>query len=61
MFEKRTAIFLYIVSLVHIEAGIATGLIDYPIQRERDTNYPSFAGRRKGRLPHGQRQASLQG
>ena len=44
MFEKQTAVFLYAVSPVHMGAGTATGLIDNPIQRERHTNHPSFAG-----------------
>jgi len=44
MFEQQTAIFLYAVSPVHLGAGTATGLIDNPIQRERHTNHPSFAG-----------------
>jgi len=44
MFEKQAAVFLYAVSPVHMGAGIATGLIDNPIQRERHTNHPSFAG-----------------
>ena len=44
MFEKQAAVFLYSVSPVHMGAGTATGLIDNPIQRERHTNHPSFAG-----------------
>lgn len=44
MFEKQAAVFLYAVSPVHLGAGTATGLIDNPIQRERHTNHPSFAG-----------------
>ena len=44
MFEKQAAVFLYAVSPVHMGAGTATGLIDNPIQRERHTNHPSFAG-----------------
>jgi len=44
MFEQQAAIFLYAVSPVHLGAGTATGLIDNPIQRERHTNHPSFAG-----------------
>lgn len=44
MFEKQAAVFLYTVSPVHMGAGTATGLIDNPIQRERHTNHPSFAG-----------------
>jgi CRISPR-associated protein Cmr4 len=44
MFEKHAALFLYAVSPVHMGAGQAVGVIDNPIQRERHTNYPSFAG-----------------
>lgn len=44
MFEKRAAVFLYAVSPVHMGAGTATGLVDNPIQRERHTNHPCFAG-----------------
>jgi len=44
MFERQAAVFLYAVSPVHLGAGTATGVIDNPIQRERHTNHPSFAG-----------------
>ncbi len=44
MFEQQAAVFLYAVSPVHPGAGTATGLIDNPIQRERHTHHPSFAG-----------------
>lgn len=44
MFQEQAAVFLYAVSPVHLGAGTATGLIDNPIQRERHTNHPSFAG-----------------
>lgn len=44
MFEQQAAVFLYAVSPVHLGAGTATGLIDNPIQRERHTHHPSFAG-----------------
>jgi len=44
MFEKRAALFLYAVSPVHMGAGSATGVIDNPIQRERHTGHPCFAG-----------------
>lgn len=44
MFEKQAATFFYAVSPVHMGAGTATGLIDNPIQRERHTGHPSFAG-----------------
>ena len=44
MFEKKAAVFLYAVSPVHMGAGQAVGVIDNPIQRERHTGHPSFAG-----------------
>ncbi len=44
MFEKHAAVFLYAISPVHMGAGQAIGIIDNPIQRERHTNHPSFAG-----------------
>jgi len=44
MFEKHAAVFLYAVSPVHMGAGQAIGVIDNPIQRERHTNHPCFAG-----------------
>jgi len=44
MFEKKAALFLYAVSPVHMGAGTAIGVVDNPIQRERHTNHPSFAG-----------------
>lgn len=44
MFEKKAAVFLYAVSPVHMGAGQAVGVIDNPIQRERHTNHPCFAG-----------------
>ncbi|WJW76670.1 type III-B CRISPR module RAMP protein Cmr4 [Thiohalobacter sp. IOR34] len=44
MFKKQAAVFLYAVSPVHMGAGTATGIIDNPIQRERHTHHPSFAG-----------------
>ncbi len=53
MFQKQAAIFLYAISPVHMGAGTATGLIDNPIQRERHTHHPSFAGSGiKGALRH---------
>ena len=53
MFQKQKAIFFYAVSPVHMGAGTATGLIDNPIQRERHTHHPSFAGSGiKGALRH---------
>jgi CRISPR-associated protein Cmr4 len=54
MFEKHAALFLYTVSPVHMGAGQAIGVIDNPIQRERHTGYPSFAGSGiKGAVRHG--------
>lgn len=44
MFEKHAALFLYAVSPVHMGAGQAIGVIDNPIQRERHTGHPCFAG-----------------
>ena len=53
MFQQQAATFLYAVSPVHMGAGTATGLIDNPIQRERHTNHPCFAGSGiKGALRH---------
>ncbi len=53
MFQQQAATFFYAVSPVHMGAGTATGLIDNPIQRERHTNHPSFAGSGiKGALRH---------
>lgn len=54
MFENKAAVFLYAVSPVHMGAGTATGIIDNPIQRERHTNHPCFAGSGiKGAVRHG--------
>jgi CRISPR-associated protein Cmr4 len=44
MFEKQSAVFMYAVSPVHMGAGTATGLVDNPIQREKHTGHPVFAG-----------------
>ncbi len=44
MFEKHAALILYAVSPVHLGAGQAVGVIDNPIQRERHTGHPCFAG-----------------
>lgn len=44
MFEKRALMFLYAISPVHMGAGQAIGVVDNPIQRERHTNHPIFAG-----------------
>ena len=54
MFEKRAAVFLYAVSPVHMGAGTAAGIVDNPIQRERHTGHPCFAGSGiKGAVRHG--------
>ena len=54
MFEKTAAIFLYAVSPVHMGAGQAVDVIDNPIQRERHTQHPCFAGSGiKGAVRHG--------
>lgn len=54
MFAKHAAVFLYAVSPVHMGAGSAVGVIDNPIQRERHTRHPSFAGSGiKGAVRHG--------
>ncbi len=53
MFEKQAAVFLYAVSPVHMGAGQAVDVIDNPIQRERHTRHPSFAGSGiKGAIRH---------
>lgn len=44
MFQQQAAVFLYAVSPVHMGAGQAIGVIDNPIQRERHTGHPCFAG-----------------
>ena len=54
MFQNKAVMFLYAVSPVHMGAGSATGIIDNPIQRERHTNHPCFAGSGiKGAVRHG--------
>ena len=53
MYQQQRALFFYCVSPVHMGAGDAVGLIDNPIQRERHTGYPLFAGSGlKGALRH---------
>lgn len=53
MFEKQAAVFLYAISPVHMGAGQAIDVIDNPIQREKHTGHPSFAGSGiKGALRH---------
>lgn len=54
MFEKQAAVFFYAISPVHMGAGSALGVIDNPIQRERHTQHPCFAGSGiKGAVRHG--------
>lgn len=54
MFQQQAAVFFYAVSPVHMGAGQAIGLIDNPIQRERHTHHPCFAGSGiKGAVRHG--------
>ncbi|EIC21516.1 type III-B CRISPR module RAMP protein Cmr4 [Thiorhodovibrio frisius] len=54
MFEQHAAVFLYAVSPVHLGAGNTLGIIDNPIQREKHTGHPSFAGSGiKGAVRHG--------
>lgn len=53
MYQAKAALFLYCVSPVHMGAGTAVGLIDNPVQRERHTEWPLFAGSGlKGALRH---------
>ncbi|MCX7895923.1 MAG: type III-B CRISPR module RAMP protein Cmr4 [Thermoanaerobaculum sp.] len=44
MFEEKRLLFLYCLSPVHMGAGQAIGVVDNPIQRERHTGHPVFAG-----------------
>lgn len=54
MYEQQAAVFLYAVSPVHMGTGQAVGVIDNPIQRERHTGHPCFAGSGiKGAVRHG--------
>ncbi len=54
MYEKPAALFLYAISPVHMGAGNTVGVIDNPIQRERHTRHPCFAGSGiKGAVRHG--------
>lgn len=53
MYQAQSILFLYAVSPVHMGAGTAFGLIDSPIQRERHTEHPLFAGSGlKGAIRH---------
>ena len=54
MFREQAIMFLYAVAPVHMGAGSAIGVIDNPIQRERHTHHPCFAGSGiKGAVRHG--------
>ena len=54
MFQSKAVVFFYAVSPVHMGAGTAVGIIDNPIQRERHTGHPCFAGSGiKGAVRHG--------
>ncbi len=44
MYQKQATVFLYAISPVHMGAGQAIDVIDNPIQREKHTGHPSFAG-----------------
>lgn len=53
MFQASRAVFFYCVSPVHMGAGSAVGVIDNPIQREKHSDHPMFAGSGlKGALRH---------
>jgi CRISPR-associated protein Cmr4 len=53
MYQAQSILFLYAISPVHMGAGTAFGLIDSPIQRERHTEHPLFAGSGlKGAIRH---------
>lgn len=53
MYQAQAILFLYAVSPVHMGAGTAFGLIDSPIQREKHTEHPLFAGSGlKGAIRH---------
>lgn len=44
MFEEKRLLFFYCLSPVHVGTGQAIGVVDNPIQRERHTAHPMFAG-----------------
>uniref|UniRef100_A0A832EEU3 Type III-B CRISPR module RAMP protein Cmr4 n=1 Tax=Desulfacinum infernum TaxID=35837 RepID=A0A832EEU3_9BACT len=44
MFTCKCLTFFYAITPVHMGAGQALGVIDNPIQRERHTDHPCFAG-----------------
>lgn len=56
MYTAKKLTFFYALTPVHMGAGQALGVIDNPIQRERHTEHPSFAGSGiKGALRHAAR------
>lgn len=56
MFTEKRLMFFYAISPVHMGAGQALGVIDNPIQRERHTEHPCFAGSAiKGAFRHAAR------
>ncbi|MFP7756010.1 type III-B CRISPR module RAMP protein Cmr4 [Thermodesulfobacteriota bacterium B35] len=44
MFQEKRLVFMYATSPVHMGSGTSLGVIDNPIQRERHTGHPLFAG-----------------
>jgi len=53
MFTETRAVFFHCVSPVHMGSGTALGIVDNPIQRERHSHFPVFAGSGiKGALRH---------
>ncbi len=44
MFQEKRLLFMYAISPVHLGAGTSLGVIDNPVQRERHTEHPVFAG-----------------
>ncbi len=44
MFQEKRLAFIYALSPVHMGSGTSLGVIDNPIQRERHTGHPLFAG-----------------
>ncbi len=53
MFEKKSLMFYYCTTPLHMGAGTAVGAIDNPIQREVHTNHPMIAGSGvKGAIRH---------
>lgn len=62
MFTSKRLMFLYAISPVHMGAGQALGVVDNPIQRERHTEHPCFAGSGiKGAFRHAARNLKKNG